>query len=568
MIPIPGPPSPSIPTPTARSAAASQSPALYNLDDLISWIRHTRRWEATLLQHVELLVPEEELEALIGDSDNITIHVFEIVSDGGHKDGKCTFGWVLAHKNKRLAKGGGNVPFESAVYSSFRAEGFGMTAGVVFLVVCHDFFGHSLPSRHHWKITCDNLGLIKKLRKFDDNTYRIADFIGTDSDIICCLRQQLHRLGNYSLHHVKGHQNKKGATLSPTALLNIHADAIATARYAHKSPTHLPLLPGTAAMLTINNEIITAKMPQRIRAAASTPKLRIHFQTTYGWRNAIPDMIAWKAHGDALSSMNNSGKLFVWKLIHGFLPVGKQAHRYDQNIAAACSYCGHPEEDILHMIHCSHPAKTEQWQLFHRTLRRHLLRQHTDPVLYRIVMHQFHKLTGEPSDAQPPVITSDYKRLVTEQQEIGWNHFLYGRWSQEFETMQQRYLNSQQHKIKNKFLSGHLWIKKTIIIIWTHLRMMWQNRCAHVHGETTQEQQELARTQLWPQVLQLYEHKHLLPLQDQELFLPLADLKRRRLTTIRNWISIIEPLMHNRIAHHTSSQTRMTDFFQMASRPT
>jgi hypothetical protein len=87
--------------------------------------------ESLLLQHVELCGQTiyDVCDALQPLSDII------LVSDGGSMDDYGSFGWVISTKEgDRVAKGSGSV-FGSDP-RSYRAEGHGAKAGLLFIIHC------------------------------------------------------------------------------------------------------------------------------------------------------------------------------------------------------------------------------------------------------------------------------------------------------------------------------------------------------------------------------------------------------------------------------------------------
>lgn len=55
-------------------------------------------------------------------------------------------------------------------------------------------------------------------------------------------------------------------------------------------------------------------------------------------------------------------RFFYIKLLHGILPCGKIAHRYDAHSTHVCPLCSSPNEDWLHMLQCPHP-KRQEWRI-------------------------------------------------------------------------------------------------------------------------------------------------------------------------------------------------------------
>ena len=81
-----------------------------------------------------MLVPENEIgEAL---SKNETLY---LASDGGPAAHKGLYGWVLHVGQLPIARGKGQE--QGSDPRSFRAEGYGMSSGLLYLLQIHRFYG-------------------------------------------------------------------------------------------------------------------------------------------------------------------------------------------------------------------------------------------------------------------------------------------------------------------------------------------------------------------------------------------------------------------------------------------
>jgi hypothetical protein len=83
-----------------------------------------------LLADIELLIPDTDITASL--STNKPLY---LASDGGAAIHKGSFGWVLQVGNLPIAKGKGRV--QGSDPRSFRAEGYGMSSGLLYLLQLH-----------------------------------------------------------------------------------------------------------------------------------------------------------------------------------------------------------------------------------------------------------------------------------------------------------------------------------------------------------------------------------------------------------------------------------------------
>jgi hypothetical protein len=99
---------------------------------LQDWIRLQPQSHQELLQEVELAADETEIAELLAKPAPILL-----ASDGGAVPGRGSFGWVLQIGSQIIARGKG--PAYGPDPRSFRAEGYGMASGLLFLRVIQQY---------------------------------------------------------------------------------------------------------------------------------------------------------------------------------------------------------------------------------------------------------------------------------------------------------------------------------------------------------------------------------------------------------------------------------------------
>eukprot|EP00957_Ditylum_brightwellii_P189102 14394646-Ditylum_brightwellii.AAC.1 len=108
----------------------------------------------------------------------------------------------------------------------------------------------------------------------------------------------------------------------------------------------------------------------------------------------------------------------------------------------------------------------ELWSVVIPALTEKYKKNEVDPVL-RILLNL--SLTSLPQisllQKQHPAINfRSYKQLIRDQSDIGWKQIIYGRWAVGWDTMQQRYLVSQQKQAHGE----PVWISQIIRVLWQH----------------------------------------------------------------------------------------------------
>ncbi|WP_317203152.1 hypothetical protein [Janthinobacterium sp.] len=204
-------------------------------------------WEKTLMQKTHEPVSTRGLAEELRDASS---HIM-IVSDGGAKDDKGYFGWIIGTKHEVLWEGQG--PARGNPMTAQRAEAYGKLSWICFLKHYVAFL--DIQVRCEVSSFCDNMGVIQQTPFSTSNTAREA--ILPDYDILKEIKTQQENLRKLipRLHqgnHVKGHQDKHKnfVELPRPAQLNILADNQATSELAiHAGPMPSLEFPSCSAYL-------------------------------------------------------------------------------------------------------------------------------------------------------------------------------------------------------------------------------------------------------------------------------------------------------------------------------
>ncbi len=113
---------------------------------------------------VELAVDETTLANILTTQSCILL-----ASDGGAVPGRGSFGWVLQIGNTIIARGKG--PAYGPDPRSFRAEGYGMASGLLFIHLLQQHFAITWSNERGNKLICDNEGLLIRIEKTLTWTY-------------------------------------------------------------------------------------------------------------------------------------------------------------------------------------------------------------------------------------------------------------------------------------------------------------------------------------------------------------------------------------------------------------
>ena len=259
----------------------------------------------------------------------------------------------------------------------------------------------------------------------------------------------------------------------------------------------------------------------------------------YDWAPSVADRIDWDAHGASLKQLSEKHKLIVLKYIHGWLPTSKQANRYSPSIPPECPHCQAPVEDNFHFVACQHPGPKEHWELFFIKFKRCLQKNYTEPSLQAMILFQLSKYFQ--ISQRPPSWHDDPPAWVHDQSAIGWDQLLFGRLAISMVDWQQDHLSSL--KIDHRRFTGDIWSKRIISALWQHIISLWHFRCEKMYGNTPTDKIRVHKSQLLHTVAKLHAQKHVLPVDDHSLFPTMAELQKKRLSTLETWIAMVDPLI-------------------------
>jgi hypothetical protein len=230
-----------------------------------------------------------------------------IVSDGGMKDGKGSFGVAVGTPLSELISIEVPVSGYSEHSNSFRRKAYGMMAGFRFLSLITQVYKIQLVTPRKMHAYCDNLSLASWVQKIILHLTHTRMFLLSGSDVVLQISQDLAQLQKVNCHiildHVKRHQDAivQYEDFLREAKLNVAADHYATNLLRAGTFPSYEELPANAASLYINNNIITRDLKTEVRKAARSPDLRVYMIKRFGWKDSTPNKVWWSVHGSAIN---------------------------------------------------------------------------------------------------------------------------------------------------------------------------------------------------------------------------------------------------------------------------
>jgi hypothetical protein len=143
----------------------------------------------------------------------------------------------------------------------------------------------------------------------------------------------------------------------------------------------------------------------------------------------------------------------------------------------SCPRCSASDEDRVHIIQCSHPEASTLWITALAQLEQFLISLSTPPTVARNICHCFQSW----HDHTTPVdnnIPAHFDQAFRAQDALGWESFLFGFWSNHWESIQQAHLILLNSKVSLK-----RWSTSIIIKLWDVAWDLWDHRNTYIHHQ-------------------------------------------------------------------------------------
>jgi hypothetical protein len=251
---------------------------------------------------------------------------------------------------------------------SKRTEAAALLAGLSWIhTLLAKYPNHTTSAPPPLPIPVDNEGVVKDVQRTNNDQTPTFDLISPDFDILQAIRKTLKALPiRTEIVHVKGHQDqhKPWDELYIRAKIDVVADRQADAIY-RKSPGRTGLfptwVPGTRAALFHGNKQVTKGIPDYIRDAIHTPKMKQYLirrskEATgrdKSWDEATYATIDWRHYGESFKKLSQGRRIQIFMYTNDLLPTLRRLQMFDNKVDGRCFACNRLWEDTSHVLTCS-----------------------------------------------------------------------------------------------------------------------------------------------------------------------------------------------------------------------
>ena len=174
----------------------------------------------------------------------------------------------------------------------------------------------------------------------------------------------------------------------------------------------------------------------------------------------------------------------------------------------------------------------------------------TMPRLKRLLLKAIGDWTHHNSsdDSEFTVDMSDaplgIRRLLHQQNAIGWDHLFLGRFSSEWSSLQDEYYARQARATETKRQTGHRWQIAIIGAIWQQWFLLWEQRNKDLHGADASAKALAERRVIDRTLIDIYDFRNQMePSVRRLLHQDITDHFSKTVTYNKNWIAVYGPLV-------------------------
>ena len=388
---------------------------------------------------------------------------------------------------------------------SLRPEHCGALAVIVLIWILESKISVRNQFEGSVKLFIDNAAVIKRL-----NGTKQFNCEATDSDVWQLTLRWLNKCRTkFTFEHVKAHQEHIVGPNTWEQTNNTTVDLLAKRGAEIVSEQPSDYLIRTEFDIIIDDYRLTANFSSELYSYIAGGRMRNYIQNKYGWNDNVFFSVDWESFGEYFHGLNISKLANVIKYIYDWQFTKKWETKIEESKnrnkngdiqneitskegGELCpTGCG-LVEDHHHYLSCKVINSTSIARILRLNLLRWMRTSRTDPKLIILINQVIAKKSRDEDEYIDPIQyeDDDIKKLIREQNEIGWSHFFKGRMSKEFIIIQEKYYEGIREKIEETGIGklslkfkGSWWMKEIIKRIIFYSLNMWQIRNEFVHGE-------------------------------------------------------------------------------------
>ena len=284
--------------------------------------------------------------------------------------------------------------------------------------------------------------------------------------------------------HVKGHQDVETDfnDLERSAQVNVLMDLEAKSLLDQLSTTghnfsdSFPPHPLSFTTVQHDNSTITDQMTEKLYRSIADTKIFDYWMEKKRFTRDQIEHIDWQNQERAIKLVSLSRRRFVSKWAMNYVATGKNLKRWKMRHHSYCPFCEEEDEDVHHILHCTHD---EAQRIFHSTLWTLMETLMKIGTCTRAVMAIRNEIIAWRNDSTYPDtedLGCDLAEVILAQRDLGWRAFLDGLLTTKWAQYQKIHF-----ELRGSKRSHNLWVSKTIRACWSYNVSIWTARNEQVH---------------------------------------------------------------------------------------
>jgi hypothetical protein len=425
-----------------------------------------------------------------------------ICSDGGVKDKKGGFGFVIAVEDKVVMESNNRIAVTYNDPTSYRAEAVGVMCALQTYNRMQTFYRQRNQWRNIKRINfyCDNESVIKMIKQHRNRKLTSKTLYSADMDIFTTIFTLIQQIPDtISFYHVKGHQDRIQQPLSLPAYLNTLADNNATLSLQYN---RLPKKESyNKATLFIDNLPVFANHSVNLKERYQGNKYKQYLKESFGWNDNVVKRIWWYPLEKSIEALHQGEKTTIHKFIHKRLPCNKRENIYYPYLSPYCKLCPNTIETPEHIMRCtSCDRRTELREKFMQQLKIEMRNMQTNETIIRVMTQNILEwLKGE----RPPNIrevcddpSMTLIQAVSDQIQLGWDQFFCGRIYEKWGKMYEYEIATVENV--DRSWNAEYWGKKLVALAHRFVLDAWKIRNdKEYHDEDPESDTSAKKKLIW-----------------------------------------------------------------------
>ena len=367
-------------------------------------------------------------------------------------------------------------PGSKEIQNAYRSELLGLLGILDALKVTCDYCE---LKRGKLTMACDGISALEQIQREADKIsckWKQCDLISA------CIKLRQEIPIDICFQHVKGHQDESNTYEELTILekANIWADDEAKTTlesFWRREDTTIynssPLHPLAFPTVLHKGDPIRSQVNKALYTQITSTALHNYWIKKGRYTNDNKSEICWMAYKHAMRNSSLTRRRFIAKWNAEFIGTGKNMTRWGLRLEGKCPFCLQDDENILHILQCTHHEAHTAWDKAMITWFKSLIQIGIDTTTIKGIRDEL-ILWKEGSNDSCSSGDEQIDKLLTSQRKLGWKQFMEGLLSNQWYNL--LITNNDYNRYKVIAI-----MSKIIRANWEFIFNIWTERNSKLH---------------------------------------------------------------------------------------